>query len=356
MSRVKVSEPVVSPDNYKSSLLSAFNWYNQEKDKKEARSYLKDYIAHHFTKQELKVFDKVSDGKIISTYGWISRMLLNGTLVLNEPDRVKFSNYLQSLLDTSGQPVEEEPEVEKVVRPSVRDNMKEKVNEYLGELEGSLDDLILTGNALDLYANLKGRAIPQPYVPFIEEWVKKTAAEFIAVYETTDEQIKEGYGNLGKRKLTQIIKMLSQWLEDVEKYGQFKKANRKPRAKKVKPAGVQVAKLKYKREDPDTGIKSVLPTEIVGASQVWIYNTKYKRLAVYRSDSTSGIQVKGTTLQNYEPENCEQKTLRKPKEVLQKVLTAGKVQLRRIMDELTTKETPVNGRINEECVILKVIK
>jgi hypothetical protein len=79
-------------------------------------------------------------------------------------------------------------------------------------------------------------------------------------------------------------------------------------------------------------------------------------LAAYRTESATGLQVKGTTLQNYDPDMCEQKALRKPEEVLKKVLAAGKVQLRRILPELTTKETPVNGRINEECIILRVIK
>jgi hypothetical protein len=354
MSKVKVIEPVVNPENYKSSLSAAFNWYNQEKDKKDARSYLKDYITQHFTKNDIKVFDKVSDGKIISTYGWISRMVLNGTLTLNEADQNKFSNYLQIILDTSDLPVEE-PEVEKVARPSVCDNMKEKVNEYLGELEGAIDDFLIEGKELNLYNDLKNRTIPQPYCPFIEEWIKKKAGEYIEVYESSDEQIKEGYSHLGKRKVTQLIKLISSWTEDLDRYSQFKKANRKPRAKKVKPAGVQVAKLKYKREDSELGIKSVLPPEMVGASQVWVYNTKYKKLAVYRSDSSSGIQVKGTTLQNYEPDLCEQKTLRKPKETLKEVLNAGKVQLRRIIPELTTKESPVNGRINEDCLIIRVI-
>lgn len=356
MSRVKVIEPVVNPDNYVSGLSTAFNWYNQEKDKKDARAYLKDYISKHFTKQEVKVFDRLPDSRISTTYAWISRMVLNGTLTLTEQHHIRFTDYLQSILDTSDQPIEEEVVEEKVIRPSVRDNMKEKVSEYLGELEGAIDDFIIEGKELNLYNDLKSRSIPQPYCPFIEEWIQKTAGEYIGVYESTDEQIKEGYSYLGKRKLTQLIKLIGSWTEDLERYTQFKKANRKPRVKKAKPAGVQIAKLKYKREDTELGIKSVLPVDIVGASQVWVYNTKYKKLAVYRSESSTGIQVKGTTLQNYEPDLCEQKTLRKPKETLKEVLGAGKVQLRRIIPELTTKESPVNGRLNEECLIIRVIK
>lgn len=356
MSRIKVIEPIVRPDNYNSDLSTAFSWYNYEKDKKDARVYLKEYIIKHFTKHEVKVFDKVPDSKIITTYAWISRMLLNGTLTLTEKHNIKFSEYLQSILDNSDQPLEEEPEEEKIVRPSVRDNMKEKVNEYLGELEGAIDDFIAEGKDFNLYNDLKSKAIPQPYCSFIDEWIKQKAGEYITVYESSDEEIKEGYSNFGKRKITQLIKLVSSWQEDLERYSQFKKANRKPRAKKVKPPGIQIAKLKYKREDTELGIKSVLPVEIVGASQVWVYNTKYKKLAVYRSESSSGIQVKGTSLQNYEPDLCEQKTLRKPKDTLKEVLSAGKVQLRRIIPELTTKESPVNGRLNEDCLIVRVIK
>lgn len=355
MSRMKVIEPSVSQENYVSSLSAAFNWYHQEKDKKDARAYLKEYLTQNFTKDDVKTFDKLPDSKIINTYAWITRMVSNGALQLRESDHIKLDNYLQSILVRDEQ-LETVTEEIKVTRPSVRDNMKEKVNEYLGELEGAIDDLILEGRELDLYNDLRVRSIPQPYCPLISEWISATAGEYITVYESTDADIKEGYSNIGKRKLTQIIKLLSQWTEDVEKYGQFKKANRKPRAKKAKPASVQVSKLKYKREDTELGIKSVISSEIVGASQVWIYNTKNKKLAVYRTDSASGIQVKGTSLQNYEPENSEQKTLRKPKETIDKVLSAGKVQLRRILDELSTKDTAVKNRISEDCIILRVIK
>ena len=179
---------------------------------------------------------------------------------------------------------------------------------------------------------------------------------FRSVYETDDAEIKEAYANLGRRKLAQIIKLFGSWVADIERYSQFKKANRKPRVKKAKPAGVQVAKLKFKKDLPELGLKSVIASEIVGASQVWVYNCKYKRLAVYRSDSSNGIQVKGSTLQNYEPTMCEQKSVRRPEIVLKKVLESSKVQLRKIISDLNTKDYELTGRINEECILLRVIK
>ena len=362
MSRIEIIGPygpepdIFSTDMpaYGALLSKALNWYTYEKEKKDARVYLREYISTHYGKPQAKLFDRVPDNLISNTLGWLARITARGSTLSNKHQE-DLQQYVERVLKFKPEkPIEKEQE--KKPRPSVRENMEEKVREYLGELEGALDEIQTSGKELDLYNDLKSRTIPQPYCTYIESFITRKSQEYIAVYESTDSFVKESYSNLGKRKLTQTIKMLGSWMTDLERYGQFKKANRKPRAKKVKSPSQQVAKLKYKKEDTELGLKSVTPSEIVGASQVWVYNIKYKKLAVYRSDSTIGIQVKGSTLQNYDPDQCEQKTLRKPKDILKEVLEAGKVKLRRIVAELTTKESPVNGRINEECIIVRVIK
>ena len=230
--------------------------------------------------------------------------------------------------------------------------MEEKVREYLGLLEGELDEL----NDFSLLQDLQIKNIPVPYLPYINTFIMRKAGEFIDVYESDRPDVKEGYSNFNKRRLSSILKLLNQWKEDLSKYEQFKKANRKPRAKKTKSPIEQISKLKYLKESPELGIKSVVPTEVIGASQIWIYNVKNKRLSVYRTESSQGIQVKGTSLQNYDPDMCEQKALRKPKEVLVKVIDSGKVQLRKILSELNAKDIPVTGRINEECLLIRAVK
>lgn len=338
----------ITPDgNYNSKLSVAFNWYNQEKDKKDARTFLRNYILST-NKSAVKVFDRVSDSHIINTYGWLSRLLTTGS-TLREDHVKRLNDYINRLLLIKSEPVVEKEQVKK---PSVRDNMEEKVREYLGNLEGVLDDM----QEFDLYKDLSGKQIPAPYVPFIHAFVLRKASEFINVYETDDKIVREGYSNIGKRKLTYILKTLNSWKDDLERYGQFKKANRKPRAKKTKSPIEQVKNIKYCKEFPELNLKSVNPVELIGCSQAWLYNIKYKRLSVYRTESSQGIQVKGTTLQNYDPDTCEQKTLRKPQEVIQQVLTTGKVNLRKVISSLSTKDIPVNGRISEDVLILRVLK
>ena len=49
-----------------------------------------------------------------------------------------------------------------------------------------------------------------------------------------------------------------------------------------------------------------------------------------------------------------QKTLRKPEEKLKEFKAAGKVQLRKFLDDINATDTKMNGRINEDTMLLKV--
>jgi len=352
MSRVIVTEPHgITPDltNYKSALSRAFNFYNQDKDKKDARLYLKTYIKHKGIAVDI---DGVSDSNIILTYGWLSRMVLNGNTLI-ERHNEDLDSYIINL-STTKQVIK--VVVDKTPRPSVRDYMQDKIAEVIGDLEGQVDAFLKEEKEFDLYNYLQANSIPKPYCKDIDEWARKRGIEFTEVYKTMDKDTKDGYSNISRRQQANLVKMFGAFIVDLEKYTQFKKANRKPRVTKAKPPAVQVARIKFKKEDTELGIKSVNPSEMVGASQVWVYNVKYKRLAAYRSDSVQGIQVKGSTLQNYDPDMSECRSIRRPEAFLKVLLDASKVKLRKLLSDLTTKGYDVTGRINDECIIVRVIK
>jgi hypothetical protein len=117
-----------------------------------------------------------------------------------------------------------------------------------------------------------------------------------------------------------------------------------------------VEKVQYQKQDNEFKLVSANPELLIGATQVWLYNTKYQSLSVYNATPLAGIGVKGTTLTNYDTDQAISKKLRKPDEAIQKLLTAGKVELRKFMDNLTTKPGNANGRINNNTIILKVVK
>ena len=114
--------------------------------------------------------------------------------------------------------------------------------------------------------------------------------------------------------------------------------------------------MKYQINDSDLGIASINPAEIVDATEVWVYNTKTRKIGVYKKgDLTAGLTVRGTSIYDYEEGTSVQKTLRKPAVQLKEFKGAGKVALRKFMDDIKTTDTKLNGRINLETILLKTI-
>ena len=87
-----------------------------------------------------------------------------------------------------------------------------------------------------------------------------------------------------------------------------------------------------------------------------MFNTKNRKIGKYIAEEHSTIKVKGTTLQFFDENTSVQKTLRKPLEQLKDFNNSGKVQLRKFLSKITTTETKLNGRFNNDTVILKAVR
>jgi hypothetical protein len=67
----------------------------------------------------------------------------------------------------------------------------------------------------------------------------------------------------------------------------------------------------------------------------------------------SGLTVKGTTVEGFDPAKSIQKTLRKPAEQIRSITSAGKPAARKAFKDIKATEVKFNGRGNENLVILK---
>jgi hypothetical protein len=141
------------------------------------------------------------------------------------------------------------------------------------------------------------------------------------------------------------------------------KAKRKSPVRKPKSADKIVAKVKYKVKDEKYQLVSVNPIDIVGANELWVFNTKTRKLGKYVAINQdpkgmqregTGLSVKGTTIIGFNEDESIQRTLRKPEEQLKEFKACGKVKLRKFMDTVKTIETKMNGRINADTILLKV--
>lgn len=352
------SRIVAGTPEYRSTLIQAFNWYNNEKDVKDARKYLTDWVKKN-AKKYLTILES-TDIQIPATYGWVARIATNGGQ-LGDVEMSQLYKMLDSL-----QPKQNPQPKAIVATRSVQDAMKEKAQSLLGELEGAFDDF-KDGQDFSIKSWLNKNEIPAAYMPFIQTWLQRKMSEYVTVYRAATAkkadlekddlyQIKEGYSNFSSGDVKRFLNFFKDSIEEVQSYGAIKKANRKPRAKKAIAPGVQVKNLKYLKKFDDLNLESVSPVDIIGAQQLWVYNTKYRKLGVYKSDTHQGLSVKGTTIQGYVPDESIQKTLRKPDTVLKGVLEGGKIVLRRVLDNVNAKPATLNGRINEETILLRVVK
>jgi hypothetical protein len=178
------------------------------------------------------------------------------------------------------------------------------------------------------------------------------------------EQLKEGYEHLKKADIRKIITALESLIGALDMIIEESKATRKTRKPTVRSADKVVSKLKYKPKDDKYKLVSVNPQTIVGATEIWVFNTKTRKIGKYVAaniDPTgqgregSGLSVKGTSIIGFKETESIQKTMRKPDDQLREFKACGKVKLRTFMDDIKTIDTKLNGRVNVDTILLKVI-
>lgn len=348
-----------SQQSTKSELMTAFNWYNYFCGKKEAKTFVLEYLQLvSKTKEEISTFSSLPDSRYNLQFGWLARMMSLGY----QPDdetKVFFKNeYAETLVKAKfeqSNKIVESPKTGVVV--NIQERITEKANEELGELEGFVDDFILNGckSSGDITNFMKSRQYSSVVAKKICDGFINRAKEIEEVMLGNDDQLKEGYSNFTKSELKRLKDLLDTIVSESNRMTTANKPIRKKRKIKEKPATVVVAKMKYMQEFSELKLTSVQPEKIVGAMQVWTYNTKTKLLGVYNADNAKGLTVKGSTLQNFNAETSIGKRLRKPDVVIKDLLDAGKVKLKKILPELTTKESNLTGRMNDDTIIVRIL-
>ena len=342
------SEPDFGVIETQGELSAALNWYNTHKDNKDAIRYLNDYA------KKCKIKGKLNTDKNILTTAWLCRLVSRGVSV---PDNVgdHIANEIHNLFeDVVVQPQNVTVAVKTV---TIQDRLNEKVAEIAGEIEGSIDDYILSNfkTVPSPYSIMQGK-VKGAHANKIIDIFKKHRAEFDEVLHGNDEQLIEGYSNFSKVQMKKLVAYCDQIITDAMKLSDESKVTRKPRKRKVKTPDQLVAKVQVCDEDKTYKLKSEPAKNIIGASTVWVFNVKNRKLGVYHAADAEGLSVKGSSITNFSEIKSKQKMLRKPEEILPEVVKGGKVFLRNVLDNLTTKESLLNGRLNKETVIVKVIK
>ena len=344
-------------DHFMRKSLNYYNYFYSQKDlKKHVVAWMKE--VKDFSPDEIKAFERAGDRTVsMTTCGLI--MAHRQGMPLQER-HIEFidANILESINSKSAEEVIEvvEEEKPKAYVPTIQDRLNEKTADTIGELEGHYDEFIKNSKYnFKPYDYLVANNVPQSQLSKYEAVYQARFEELRQAYEKVDEQITEGYSHYKAADFKRIMGFIDQILNDIIQYRGVKKATKKVRAPKSVSKEKVVSKLKYAKEDKVMRLISINPADIIGAQELWVYNTKTRKLGKYVADSLKGpLNVKGTGIIGFDEHKSVSKTLRKPDEKLKEFAKATKVQLRKFLEDIKATEAKLNGRINAETILLRV--
>jgi hypothetical protein len=339
-------------------LRRSFYYYNYYYNQKDCKKYVVEWLKtmpDEFTKDEVKAYDRAADRAIPMTACSLIMARRQGMVF-----RTRHTDFVKQVVRAAI--AEAEPEAietstsVKAYMPTIQDRLNEKTSEIIGELEGMYDDVSLNiKTAFKPYDFLTGNNVVQSQLGKYETLFNARRAELESAQGKEDAQLTEGYKHYKAADFKRIISWIDALLAAIEQYRGVKKATKKARVKKAPSKEKVIAKLKYCKTDPVLKLVSMNPADIIGATELWVYNIKTRKLGKYIADSIQGpLGVKGTSLVGFDEAKSVCKTLRKPAETLKEFAKSGKIQLRKFLDEIKATETKMNGRISADIVLLKV--
>lgn len=357
-------------DKFTANFRNAMDHYRLEFSAKDLKPRVIEWMKNQgFDKIDIDAFKKTKDNRCSGTMGGIAACLLRGMPEVHEEfnngkDTATWlrDNIYNVIKEGRNDIDEEEAKESKLAGPiiSIQERVREATLGMTDEIENAYeawqkDPESFDPKAFKILNLLKGHQAKAAHARIIRDFYARDLAELNELASgDADEQLKEGYSHRSRKHIRKLIEFLTEIEAACTMLMQEAKVNKKPRAKKVVPADKLVAKLKYKKTDEPLKLVSINPADIVGTQELWVYNTKSRKLGKYIAKEFSELTVKGTSILNFDEHKSICKTLRKPEEKLKEFKAAGKVQLRKFLDDINATDTKMNGRINEEIILLKV--
>ena len=336
-------EPETNAFNYRVSLMKALNWYNISVDLKTVRSYVNDYLISTERKQLIPIMNQVPDYAVRSL-GFLCRLKMRGQY-LDELHELSIEEIVGKLLTS----IDSAPKQVQVVKKVKVDTAYELSVEYSEAFEEAIDNFV-TNKKSDFIAldYLKSKDIPAPVSKKIGQYYASMVSELKEAQ--VDEDLQEGYSNFTTSQLKKFITLVESMVTACNQQVQSVRVKKIRAAKPVSPIKL-VSKLKYLKEFVDLGLKSIQPTSIITSSELWTYNTKYRKLAIYKAEKGSKLSVKGTSVLGFDVTLSQQVMLRKPNDFFKNTPIA-KMALMASMKELKSKSVTPRGRMSKDTIIL----
>ena len=363
---------ITDPEQQEKAFRSVDYFVHSEISTKDAVAKYRKWVkeASGWDKEEIKIILKNPDWRFSSSakYAWCWDKL--GYM----PERFAefYTSRKEGLLQTGKEVVEEQQEKKKEAKPkiSIQERMLEQVTDLCGDWDDLLDQFVekekFELKKFDPEKDMKvygGGLIKPAHAKIVKEQYEGIYAEALENLAGTCEQLKEAYSFMDKKMKKDYVAFFEKINAACDAIILTGKANRKQRKPRARSKDTIIKKLKFQLNDGALGIASISPTDVVYANELWVYNTKTRKVGVYHAKDKdprglqrqgAGLMVKGTTIQDFDEETSVQKTLRKPAEQINNWTGKAKTKFAKAFDEVKTTPTKLTGRINDSTILLQV--
>ena len=337
----------------------ASGWYNYFYVTKDYLPHAVDWIRSElgWDEDKVKVFLRMPDYKT-RPIGNIAVIASRGYKYC--PAIIKKYADLANELYEEGlelQEVKQEAAKEKPKLPSIQERTKAKV---LETIYTDWDDMVVEQWVKENYkvkfecfSTFKNHGLKGNAISIFKDLIELDYVVLKDAYDNTCDQAKEAYAHIKKGDKRKMLNVYDNVFSDLDKLKDSFKATRKTRVRVPRTMEQQVSKLHYMKEDLTSKLTSIDPMHVPGKNKLFVYNAKQGKLAEYVSDT--GFEVKGSTIQNFDPKLSKITKLRKPEDVLPQILKKTELQINKVWKGLTTKIYEPTGRINKDCILMRVI-
>lgn len=359
-------EGKVTPENRAEQMGLGLNYFNYVADTKDHRVFYEDWIRATrpaTAKQDLALLKKVADRNIRATYANLARMYIQG-FPLNEEEHQRIWESIVLAADKSkGDPTLEEKAAEAPPKIGVQERMDAQVNEVLGEVETYVSRLlrgeIKAADVNNPFGTTKLSAIHYKKLskvlePQMKEYVELDRVRSAKKLTPMDEQLIEGYAFVKARALKQTLDFFNNCLSTANRMASETKVAKARKKKPVDKAKL-VKNFKFQAALDKPKVNSIQPVACLSSTEVWVYNTKTRKLGVYKGEFDGSIMIKGNKFVNIMKTTSVQKTLRKPEVQLAEFQALAKNQIRKWFDKIKGVEHRMNGRGADTLLLLRAV-
>lgn len=368
-----------STEQYAVNFREALSYYNLNFSGKELKPKVIEWMTKHkFDKTQIKKFKATNDWRVSATMGGIAANLLKGMPTFREDHNqgrdaaLWLTSAIKDVIEKGRDDKQTKTDNISSNKPviSVQDRLREVAIKMSAEFDIEYDNIISNPKSYDLKSFkplriLKTEGAKAAHARIIKNIYESDLAEIELALTGKDPDLAEGYGFLGKSEIKKVYNFLKEIDGACSMIMQEGKVTRAPRAKKPKSKEKLIEKLNYKKADETLKVVSINPIDIVGATELWVFNVKTRKLGKYVAANIdpknlgrdgTGLSIKGTTIIGFDEKESIQKTLRKPVEQVPEFIKSGKVKLRTFLSDIKAVDIKLNGRINPDILLLKVVR